>query len=59
MNNLKNTDLVLDNYKRSRLIYCIDNMISTSPELEDYIENFNLNHLTTRIYCTVVYKTRK
>ena len=38
MNNLKNTDLVLDNYKRSRLIYCIDNMISTSPELEDYID---------------------
>lgn len=57
MNNLKNTDLVLDNYKRSRLIYCIDNMISTSPELEDYIESFNLNHLTTRIYCPMVCTT--
>ena len=54
MNNLKNSKYEDDIMKRSRIIHCIDNIIHSSPEIEDYIESYGFNHLTTRIYYPVI-----
>ena len=52
MNNLKNSKY--EETKRDRLLYSINNIIHSSPEIQEYIESYGFNHLTTRIYYPVM-----